>query len=249
MAAAQIPTLGANQAHPGDLSTQPTRDPAPFNGMLSIGIFIGMFVLGALINSFASKGGIYPAPGDSAQHVVEWRTANADTVRITGVVAAFAGLAIMWHGAWLATVVRQRTNNREASLLTFAGGLVAGGFMLFGAMLQWILESPETLADVPLMRAFDRLLFAVAGPGSVVGFLFLAGASALALRGTTLLPAWLSVLGVIAGGLSLLSLLLLVPQGGEGFALVSTGRFPALLWLIAVSILIGRRLRSTASTG
>jgi hypothetical protein len=243
--AAQIPTLGANQTSPSDTSAQPARDPAAFNGVLSIGVFLAMFVLGALVNSFMSTGGIYPVPSDSAQHVVEWRTANANTVRITAIFGALAGLAIMWHGAWLAAVVRQRTNNREASLVAFAGGLTAGGFMLFGAMLQWIIESPETLADVPLMRAIDRLIYAVTGPGSVVGFLFLVGASALVLRRTTLLPPWLCTLGVVAGAVSLLALALLVPENGEAFAFVSIGRFPSLLWLLASAILIGRRLRKT----
>lgn len=230
----------------GVVSETETNRPAPANGVLSIGAFLAMFLLGAIINSFLSDGGTYPVPGDSADHVLQWRSDNGGSVRITGVAGSLAGLAIIWHGAWLSSVVRHRTNNREAQLVVFAGGVVAGAFMLIAGMLQWVIESPETLADVPLMRAVDRMIYATSGPGSVVGFLFLVGAAGLVLRKTDLLPTWLSLLGVAAGAISLLSLIFLLPAGGGAFGLVSLGRFPSLLWLLATAIILNGRLRRTA---
>lgn len=223
----------------GELSRQ--------NGLISIGAFLVMFLLGAIINSFLSDGGTYPLPDDTAEHVLGWRSDNGGTVRITGVAGSLAGLAIIWHGAWLSAVVRERVQHREASLVVFAGGIVAGAFMLFAGMLQWVIESPETLSDVPLMRAVDRMIYATSGPGSVVGFLFLVGAAGLALRRTDLLPTWFSWLGVAAGLVSLLSLILLLPEGGGGFGFVSLGRFPSLLWLVAAAVLLNGRLRRTTT--
>jgi hypothetical protein len=223
----------------------PARDSSPTNGLLSIVAFLAMFMLGAVVNSFLSDGGTYPVPDDTARHVLQWRTDNAGTVRLTAVFGALAGLAIIWHGSWLSAVVRERTNNREASLVVFGGGIVAGAFMLFAGMLQWVIESPETLADVPLMRAVDRVIYATSGPGSVVGFLLLVGGAALALRRTTLLPGWFSVVGMVAGVVSLLSLALLLPADGSTFGFVSLGRFPSLLWLLATAIIIRGRLRRT----
>src|SRR5690349_14696109 len=117
------------------------------NGLLSIGFFLAMFVIGALVNSFLSKGGAYPVPDDSVDRVLQWRGDNGGTIRITGVLGSLAALGMMWHGAWLSSVVRYRTGNREASLAVFGGGLVAGTFLLIPGMLQWVIESPETLAD------------------------------------------------------------------------------------------------------
>jgi hypothetical protein len=220
-----------------------TDKPAPANGLLSIGFFLAMFILGALINSLLSTGGTYPVPDDTVDRVMQWRTDNGGSVRITGVVGALAGLGLIWHGAWLSTVVRHRTGNREASLVVFAGGMVAGLFMLIAGMLQWVIESPETLSEPALTRAVDRIIYATSGPGSVVGFLFLAGAAALALRRTDLLPPWFSNLGVLAGVVSLVSLSLLLPENGSAFGVVSLGRFPSILWLLATAILVNRKLR------
>jgi hypothetical protein len=225
--------------------TEPARRVDPANGLLSIGAFLAMFILGALINSLLADGGTYPVPDDSAEHVLQWRSDNGGTVRITGVVGSLAGLAIIWHGAWLSSVVRVHTGSRERSLVVFGGGLVAGAFMLFAGMLQWVIESPETLSDVPLMRAVDRMIYATSGPGSIVGFLFLVGVAALALRGTDLLPTWFAWLGVAAGLVSLLSLILLLPEDGSGFGFVSLGRFPGLLWLLAAALILNGRLRRT----
>ncbi|GAB1508104.1 DUF4386 family protein [Actinophytocola sp. KF-1] len=215
------------------------------NGIVSIAAFLAMFILGAIINSFLSDGGTYPVPNDTAEHVLQWRSDNGGSVRITGVAGALAGLAIIWHGAWLSAVVRERTSNREASLVVFGGGIVAGAFMLIAGMLQWVVESPETLSDVPLMRAVDRMIYATSGPGSVVGFLLLVGGAGLALRRTGLVPVWFAWLGVAAGVVSLLSLILLLPEDGSAFGFVSLGRFPSLLWLLAAAVLLNGRLRRT----
>jgi hypothetical protein len=220
----------------------PARDPAPYTGLLTIGAFLALFVLGAVINSFFAEGGPYPQPSDTAERTVQWRTDNGVAVRFTGVMGFVAGLLLVWHGSWLAAVVARRTNNRQLTQLTFAGGMISGAFLLFGGLLQWIIQSPETLADVPLMRALDRLIFATAGPGSVIGFLLLVGAGAVALRRAGLIPTWLSWAGVVAAGLAPVSLLMLLPEGGELFNLVSLGRFPSLLWLLAIAVIVGRRL-------
>jgi hypothetical protein len=223
--------------------TLDTDRPSPVNGLLSIGFFLAMFILGALINSLLSTGGTYPVPDDTVDRVMQWRMDNGSSVRLTGVVGALAGLGLIWHGAWLSTVVRHRTRNREAALVVFGGGMVAGTFMLIAGMLQWVIESPETLAEPALTRAVDRIIYATSGPGSVVGFLFLAGAAGLAFRRTNFLPQWFSILGVAAGVLSLVSLSLLLPEDGSAFGVVSGGRFPAILWLLAAAILINRRLK------
>jgi hypothetical protein len=215
------------------------------NGLISIGAFLAMFIVGAIINSFLSDGGTYPVPNDTAEHVLQWRSANGGSVRLTGVAGSLAGLAMIWHGAWLSAVVRERTGNREGSLVVFGGGIVAGAFMLIAGMLQWVIESPETLSDVALMRAVDRMIYATSGPGSVVGFVLLVGGAGLVLARTDLLPVWFSRLGVAAGAVSLLSLALLLPEDGSAFGVVSLGRFPSLLWLLAAAVMLNGRLRRT----
>ena len=215
------------------------------NGLISIGAFLAMFIVGAIINSFLSDGGTYPVPDDTAEHVLQWRSDNGGSVRITGVAGSLAGLAMIWHGAWLSAVVRERTGHREGSLVVFGGGIVAGAFMLIAGMLQWVIESPETLEDVALMRAVDRMIYATSGPGSIVGFLLLVGGAGLLLRRTDLLPTWFSWLGVAAGVVSLVSLTLLLPEDGSAFGFVSLGRFPSLLWLLAAAVMLNGRLRRT----
>jgi len=61
-------------------------------------------------------------------------------------------------------------------------------------------------------------------------------------RNTARRRSWCS-----AGLLSLLSLILLLPEGGGAFGFVSLGRFPSLLWLLAAAVLLNGRLRRTTT--
>lgn len=220
----------------------PERAPVPWAGLATLVGFLALFVLGGVINSVLSKGGGYPLPGDPLAEVRQWRAVNGDTVRLTGVIGALGGLLLIWHGSWMSTVVRVRGRDDQLARLSFAGGLIAGLFLLFGGMLQWVVESPDTLGDLPLMGAIDRLIYATTGPGSVVGLALLVGAASVALARSGLIPAWLARIGYAATALALLSLVMLLPEGGETFGFVSPARFPALLWLLATAVLAGRRL-------
>jgi Domain of unknown function (DUF4386) len=220
-----------------DPATGPAeRGPSARGGVLSSLAYLALLI-GGLVVSVALAKGAYPTPTASPEEILRWRQDNASAVRIAGVALGLSGLALIWYAAWLGAVLR-----RQASLLTFAGGLISGGFLLLSGLLHWVVQRPETLAQVPVMRTLHQLIFVTAGPGFVTGLALLTGASSIALIRARLVPTWLGVTGVAAGALSLVAQLALIPEGEELFGIVPVGRFLTMLWMVAVAVAVGRRL-------
>jgi hypothetical protein len=201
-----------------------------------------VLLLGGLVVSVALAKGSYPTPTASPEEILRWRLDNASGVRIAGATLALSGLALIWYSAWLGAVVGRRAESAAAALLTLAGGLISGGFLLLSGVLHWVVQRPETLEQIPVMRVLHQLIFVTAGPGFVAGLSLLTAASSVALIRARLLPVWLGTIGVIAGVLSLLVLVALIPEGGELFGIIPVGRFLTMLWMVAVAVVVGRRL-------
>jgi hypothetical protein len=155
------------------------------------------------------------------------------------------GLAVFTCLLWS----RLRELAPDASAATAAvaiGGGVASSFLALNALVQWVLTDAEVVAQPALTRALSYLFWTLGGPAHVVWLgLMLAGAS-LAALGHRLLPRWLGLAGLVVAGLAGLSLLTLLTTGAVAF--IPLGRFPALVWFVAASVLIssqaGRRPQS-----
>ena len=219
---------------------RPARGPAALGGLLSALAYLVLLFAGVVFSVALAKGA-YPPPTASVEEILRWRIDNAAVVRIAGVAVGLSGLALIWFAAWLGAVVG-RLGNTSASLLTFAGGLISGGFLLLSSILHWVEQRPETLEQPPLMRTLHQLIFVTGGPGFVAGLTLLSGASSIALIRARLAPVWLGVIGVAASVLSPLALLALIPEGGNLFAVIPVGRFLSMVWMLLLAVIVGRRL-------
>ena len=119
------------------------------------------------------------------------------------------------------------------------GGGVAASFLALNALVQWVLSHPEVNAQPALVKALGYLFWTLGGTGHTAWLaVLLAGVGLAALR-LRLLPRWLAVAGLVLAGVGGLSLLTLVST--KVVALIPAGRFPALLWLVVVSVLLSRQ--------
>lgn len=226
--------------------TEPDAAPSASGGVLSALAYL-VLLAGGLVVSVALAKGAYPTPTAGAEEILRWRVDNTAGVRLAGVALGLSGLALIWYSAWLGAVVGRRAENGTASLLAFAGGLISGGFLLLSSVLHWVVQRPETLAQPAIMRMLHQLIFVTGGPGFVAGLTLLTAASSVALVRARLVPGWLGVTGVAAGVLSLLALVALAPEGDQLFGLIPVGRFLAMLWTVAVAVVVGRRLAAARS--
>ena len=217
--------------------------PGATTGLLSAAAFLGLFVLGILLNSVFATG-IYPMPTVPAEDTVAYRLANGDVMRISGLVNVFAGVAAIWFASWLAAVVGRKAPNGQASWLTFAGGAISGAFLILSGAMQWVVQRPDVLADKNLAHAVNSLIFVIGGVGVVLGYAGLVGVGSLVLVRARLIPNWLAIVGVVSGVLSLVAAFGLVPEGTELVYLIPLGRFPALLWIAFATVHIVRRRKT-----
>jgi hypothetical protein len=233
-------------ATPGALEDVKPGRPVPgaVTGLLSAFGFLGLFVLGILLNSVFATG-VYPMPTVPAEETVAYRLANGDVMRISGVVNVFAGVAAIWFGAWLAAVVDRKAPGGQAAWLTFAGGAVSGAFLILSGAMQWVVQRPDVLEDELLTHSFNSLIFVIGGVGVVLGYAGLVGVSSLVLVRSGLISKWLAWVGVISGVLSLVAAFGLVPEGTGLVYLIPLGRFPALLWIAVATVSVIRRRRLT----
>ena len=215
--------------------------PGATSGYVSAIAFLGLFVLGILLNSVFAKG-LYPMPTVPAAETVQYRLDNPEVMRISGVVNVLAGVAAIWFAAWLAAVVGRRSPHGQASWLTFAGGAISGTFLILSGAMQWVVQRPDVLANEGLTQVVNSLIFVIGGVGVVLGYAGLVGVSSVVLLRARLIPTWLAVVGVVSGALSLVAAFGLVPEGTELVYLIPLGRFPALLWIaFAVGFIVRRR--------
>lgn len=218
--------------------------PGAATGYLSAAAFLGLFILGILLNSVFAKG-LYPMPTVPASETVQYRLDNPGVMRLSGVVNVLAGVAAIWYAAWLAAVVGRKSPNGQGSWLTFAGGVISGGFLILSGAMQWVVQRPDVLANEGLTQAVNSLIFVIGGVGVVLGYAGLVGVSSLVLVRGGLIPTWLAAVGVVSGALSLVAAFGLVPEGTELVYLIPLGRFPALIWIAIATVFIVKRRRLT----
>ena len=124
-----------------------------------------------------------------------------------------------------------------ASIALF-GGVGAALLLMVSAALRWSLGMFDVLEWPPDAHALELVAFALGGPGHVALLgLLLAGLSVTS-AAYRLLPAWLTVAGLVLAALAELSWLALVLAPAE--ALLPVARLPALAWLVAAGALLPR---------
>ncbi len=194
------------------LTTSRTASPAV--------VMAGLFFLSLLVG-VVFTGSPYSSPFVDDGEIARYYADNAGALRWIALLQFLSALALL---VFTATVSDRVVGARVAA----AGGYLSAGLLAVNALTQWVLTYDGVIASAEARRGFHLLFFGLGGFGHVAaGGVMIAG-----LCVTGVLPKVLRQIGWVLAALSLLSLLTFVTEAAT--LLIPIGRFPALVWLVAV---------------
>lgn len=181
-----------------------------------LGLFLVSLVLGV-----AFTGSVYSSPFVDDGEIARYYAENAGALRWIAFSQFLSALALL---VFTATVSERVTGARVAA----AGGYLAAGLLAVNALTQWVLTFDGVIAAPETRRGFHLLFFGLGGFGHVAA----AGVLVAGLCLTGALPKVLRQIGLVLAAISLLSLFTFVTEAAT--LLIPIGRFPVLVWLVAV---------------
>lgn len=194
------------------LTTPRTAPPA----VAVLGLFLVSLVLGV-----AFTGSVYSSPFVDDGEIARYYADNSGALRWIAFSQFLSALALL---VFTATVSERLPNARVAA----AGGYLAAGLLAVNALTQWVLTFDGVIASPETRRGFHLLFFGLGGFGHVAA----AGVLVAGLCLTGVLPKVLRQVGWVLAAVSLLSLFTFVTEAAT--LLIPIGRFPVLVWLVAV---------------
>lgn len=206
----------------------------------------GLFVLSLLVGLIAA-GKVYASPfvADSASAAF---FADHPTA-IQWVALCQFGSAIALVVATAAIGARLRAlapGFPSLTALAVSGGIVAAALLALNSVVQWALSHPAVTEDPATRRGLHYLFFGLGGFAHVAAVgLLVAGVSLVSLR-TGLLPRWFAVASLVVSVFAVLSPLTFVTESVT--ALIPLGRFPTLVWLVAIGFLLPNDTDRSASS-
>ena len=206
----------------------------------------GLFVLSLLIGLVAA-GKVYASPfvadGVSAAFFADHAAA------IQWVALCQFGSAITLVVATAAIGGRLRAlapGFPSLTALALAGGVVSAALLALNSVVQWALSHPAVTQDPATRRALHYLFFGLGGFAHVASVgLLVASVSLIGLR-AGLLPRWFNLVSLVVAALAVLSPLTFVTESVT--ALIPLGRFPTLVWLVAIGFLLPDNMVRSASS-
>ncbi|NBE56952.1 hypothetical protein [Streptomyces boluensis] len=176
-------------------------------------LFIGGMVLSGLIGT-----GTYPSPLDSEAAAASYFAANQGTVLAQGILHTLAALPLALFAGSL--------GNRQARL---AGWAAAAALAVSGLLNVAV---PVLGATGDTLHTLHYLGFLAGGQIHVplLGLMVAAATRAHARRA----PRWTTVLGAVAAGLAVLSLVSFATEAV--MLLLPLGRFTSILWIVITAV-------------
>jgi len=209
------------------------------SALVSAVLFAASLVIGVIF-----AGSPYSSPfGDDAA----LQTFYTDHVTLLQWVAFLQfGSAIalaVFTGVLVARLRRVAPGFAALTYTAAAGGVMAALFLGLNSVVQWAMSHPSVIELAPVRRGLHYLFFGLGGFAHVAAIGVLVGAvSVIALR-AKLVPGWLVVASLVVAVLALASPLTFVTESTT--LLIPLGRFPALLWQVAVAFLLPVVARSS----
>lgn len=208
------------------------RQPVAVPALVSAGLFVVSLLVGLV-----ASGKVYASPfvDDAvsaaffAEHgaAIQW-VAFCQFGSAIALVIATAAI-----GSWLRGFAPASTQ-----LIAVGGGVVAAALLALNSLVQWTLSHPGVIADDATRRGLHYLFFGLGGFGHVAAVGLLVGGVSLACLRAGVLPKWFTVTSLVVAVLAVLSPLTFV---GESLTmLIPLGRFPTLVWLVAIGFLLPR---------
>ncbi|MGH3760839.1 hypothetical protein [Actinophytocola sp.] len=214
-----------------------------WSAIISAGLFAVSLVIGAVFG-----GAVYSSPFVDDATIQRYYADHATLVQWIAFFqfAAAIALAVFVAALW----ARLRALAPEQAGLTYtavAGGVAAALFLALNAVVQWSVSHPLVIESAPVRRGLHYLYFALGGFAYVAAIgLCVAAVSLVALR-ARLLPGWFNAASLVVAGLGLASTLTFVTESTT--LLIPLGRFPALLWQLALAYLLPKAVRDVRAAG
>lgn len=207
-----------------------------------------LFVLLFGAGLFAADLVTTPYPGflHPIERLEAYFTQSQRAVQALSLFHSLAAFALLLFAGYLATILGRdkQPGVNGAALVTLGCGSVAAGFLLLSALLFWVLAIPSITEDPALLRALHTLAYLAGGVALALPLAAFIGAPAIvALRGGPL-PRWLGWTGLISAGFCLLYPVTLLRHGGQwgpGGIIATTTAIVAVLWILALSLVLLRR--------
>lgn len=202
------------------------------SAVVSAGLFAVSLVIGAVFG-----GAVYSSPFIDDATIQRFYTEHGTLVRYVAFFqfAAAIALAVFVAGLW-ARLRRLAPGQAGLTYTAVVGGVAAALLLALNAVVQWSVSHPLVVESPPVRRALHYLYFALGGFAHVAAIgLCVAAVSLVALR-ARLLPGWFNAVSLLVAGLGLASTLTFVTESTT--LLIPLGRFPTLLWQIAVAYLL-----------
>ncbi|MPZ81089.1 MAG: hypothetical protein GEV28_12125 [Actinophytocola sp.] len=205
-------------------------------GVLTGSLFVVLWLAGTFVPSASDVA--FPRPTDDMETVRASVEASSSTLEKGAALQILAGIALLWFAATLAGYLRRRGASPE---LVLAGGVTAAVTLLFSAAGN-VAMGTDLATDAVSAQLLYQLSFWTGGPIHVaaLGTMIVAGALGSGL------PRWVTVPGIVIGGLGVLASFsaLVSPMT----ILTPIGRFLGFLWILVATIMIATRRPATVST-
>jgi hypothetical protein len=207
--------------------------------VIATALFVASLVVGAL------GGGPFPSPYDSTPDVLGFFAGHRTTVRVAATLQFASAVPLAILSAALVSRLQFLGFGRvPGTLIALTGGVLASGFLIVSAVVQWVLSRPEVAADRVVVRPLADLSFAAGGPAHVVFLGLLIAGLAVPSAVGRLLPRGLALAGVAIAAVAELSTLALISQPAA--FLLPLARFGGLAWLISAAVLLPARRRTSS---
>jgi hypothetical protein len=206
--------------------------------VVSAGFFAASLVIGVVFG-----GSVYSSPFVDDAKIQAFYTDHGTLVQF---VAFFQFTAALTLGVFVAGVwARLRALVPGQATLTYTaviGGGMAATLLALNAVVQWSMSHPAVIESAPVRRGLHYLYFGLGGFAHVAAIGVFVGAVSLVALRARLLPAWFTGLSLLFAGLGVLSTFTFVTESTT--LLIPLGRFPTLIWQIAIAFMLPKALRS-----
>lgn len=223
-------------------ANEPRTRPAGPGLVVPAVVTVVLFVAGVIATA-ALGDGLYASPfAEQPSDIAATYASHATVIKVVGLLEFASALALVVFTVALRTRLRAES---AATGVATAGGVLAALFMALNALAQWPLSYESVSSSDSVRHALEFLYFGLGGFAHVAALGLLVGGTSLAAFRS--FPRWFAIAGLVLAAVSLLSAVTIVAEGAA--VLLPLGRFLALIWVIAVSVLLRRPASSGHASG
>lgn len=201
----------------------------------------------SLVVSVIFAGSPYSSPfGDDAD-LQAFYTDHATLLQWVAFLQFGSAIALaVFTGGLVARLRKLAPGFPALTYMAAAGGIMAALFLALNSVVQWSMSHPSVIELAPVRRGLHFLFFGLGGFAHVASIGVLVGAVSVIALKARLLPGWLVVSSLVVAVLALASPLTFVTESTT--LLIPLGRFPALLWQVAVAFMLSVAARSSVTS-